>query len=147
VAIMEKLVLAGANPQTALMVKECGVNYRLSAVSIIKMHLLENYPSEGASLLRALKCPVPKKNANGKRHRDEGDMDSAESPAKRALLQFLEMIRDTSRKLQRPYSLYEIPSEEQNSSFIRGDAYYFSRLLCTSSSSPSKSSYFGLFSG
>jgi hypothetical protein len=87
---MEKLVLAGANPQTALMVKECGVNHGQSIVSIIKTRLFKKYPSEVASLLRALKCPVPKANGNGERHRDERDMDSAESPAKRALLQFLE---------------------------------------------------------
>jgi hypothetical protein len=79
-AIMEKLILAGADPETMIVNEYYGQSY--SAVNIIKT-CLPNYPLESASLLQALQRTMQKSNPNGKRQRDEAEMDHAESLAKR----------------------------------------------------------------
>lgn len=84
-AIMEKLVLAGANPHAVT-----GGQYKstsLSAMDIVETILLPKYRSEAASLLQVLKCAMSKSNANGKRHRDEAEVDHEESRAKRFQVQ------------------------------------------------------------
>ena len=53
-----------------------------SAMNIIKT-FLSNYQLESASILQALQRAMQKSNPNGKRQRDEADMDHAESLAKR----------------------------------------------------------------
>ena len=88
VAIMEKLVLTGANPHTVLNVRDRDQISSLSAVRIVETFLLPKYPLEAASLLRALKYAMSKSNANGKRHRDEAEMDHTESRAKRVQVHY-----------------------------------------------------------
>jgi hypothetical protein len=84
-AIMEKLILAGADPETMIVDEYSGQSQ--SAMNIIKT-CLPNHPLESASLLQALQRAMQKSNPNGKRQRDEADMDHAESLAKRVHVQF-----------------------------------------------------------
>ncbi|KAH8773149.1 hypothetical protein F5882DRAFT_172327 [Hyaloscypha sp. PMI_1271] len=83
-AIMEKLILAGAYPETMIVDRYFGQSQ--SAMNIIKT-CLPNHPLESASLLQALQRAMQKSNPNGKRQRDEADMDHAESLAKRVHVQ------------------------------------------------------------
>jgi hypothetical protein len=80
VAIIEKLVVAGANTETMFVDEYSGQSH--SAMYIIKT-CLSHHPLESASLLQALQHAMQKSNRNGKRQRDEADMDHAESLAKR----------------------------------------------------------------
>jgi hypothetical protein len=80
VAIIEKLILAGADPETMIVDEYSGQSH--SAMNIIKT-CLPNHPLESASLLQALQRAMQKSNPNGKRQRYEADMDHAESLAKR----------------------------------------------------------------
>jgi hypothetical protein len=89
-AILEKLALAGANPQATIMVRHDVVSESLSAVSIILKFIFQEYPLEAGSLLRALKCHVPELDVSQKRKRDELEMDHPENRAKRAMIHFLE---------------------------------------------------------
>jgi hypothetical protein len=79
-AIMEKLILAGADPETMIVDEYSGQSQ--SPMNIIKT-CLPNHPLESASLLQALQRAMQKSNPNGKRQRDEADMDHSESLAKR----------------------------------------------------------------
>jgi hypothetical protein len=79
-AFMEKLILAGADPETMIVDEYSGQSH--SAMDIIKTWL-PKYPLESASLLQALQRAMQKSNPNGKRQRDEEEMDHAESLAKR----------------------------------------------------------------
>jgi hypothetical protein len=83
-AIMEKLILAGADPETMIVDEYSGQSQ--SAMNI--KTYLPNHPLESASLLQALQRAMQKSNPNGKRQRDEADMDHAESLAKRVHVQF-----------------------------------------------------------
>lgn len=80
-ATVEKLILAGADPETMIVDRYYGQSH--SAVNIIKTCLLPKYRLESASLLQALQRTMQKSNPNGKRQRDEAEMDHADSLAKR----------------------------------------------------------------
>jgi hypothetical protein len=119
VEIMEKLVLAGADPQ-AVLIHQANDSSSRNAISIVETSLLPKYPSEAGSLLRALKCAMSKSTANGKRPRDE--VDVAENQAKRAQVHsYWSLIWDISRNMQRLLLSIRDTIRTQYSSSIRED--------------------------